>query len=77
VLFENEAQLLKVQEVLNEQQIFPRRYFYPSLNTIDYTKGEEMPISESIESSILCLPFYIVLSQDALNQICSLINDTI
>jgi dTDP-4-amino-4,6-dideoxygalactose transaminase len=77
VLFENEEQLLKVQAVLNEHQIVPRRYFYPSLNTIDYTKGEKMPISESIARTILCLPLYIVLSQETLKQICSLINETI
>lgn len=30
VVFESEEQLLKVQKVLNENDIFPRRYFYPS-----------------------------------------------
>ena len=58
VIFESEAQLLKVQVTLNAQHIFPRRYFYPSLNTIEYTHGVEMPISESIASRILCLPLY-------------------
>ena len=34
VVFENETQLLKVQKALNNKQIFPRRYFYPSLDIL-------------------------------------------
>lgn len=63
VVFESEDKLLKVQKTLNEAQIFPRRYFYPSLNTIEYTNGQLMPISESIASRIMCLPLYYGLTQ--------------
>jgi dTDP-4-amino-4,6-dideoxygalactose transaminase len=77
VIFESELQLLKVQKSLNDNQIFPRRYFYPSLNTIDYTKGQDMPISESIASRILCLPLYVGLSNEDLNRIVKIINDEI
>ena len=46
VVFKNEGQLLKVQKALNEQKIFPRRYFYPSLDTLDYIEPkQEMKIS--------------------------------
>jgi dTDP-4-amino-4,6-dideoxygalactose transaminase len=58
VLFKDETTLLKVQNALNEDQIFPRRYFYPSLNTLNYVKGKKMLISENITSRILCLPTY-------------------
>jgi dTDP-4-amino-4,6-dideoxygalactose transaminase len=34
VLFPSEDALLKAQERLNEAGIFPRRYFYPSLDTL-------------------------------------------
>jgi dTDP-4-amino-4,6-dideoxygalactose transaminase len=44
LIFDSEVTLLKVQEALNKAAIFPRRYFYPSLNTIDYIKGIKMPI---------------------------------
>ncbi|MFT8095025.1 DegT/DnrJ/EryC1/StrS family aminotransferase, partial [Salmonella enterica subsp. enterica serovar Enteritidis] len=33
VIFESELTLLKVLDRLKEKEIFPRRYFYPSLNT--------------------------------------------
>ena len=56
VIFESEEQLFSVQKALNEQQIFPRRYFYPSLNTIPYVIESSMPISESVAARILCLP---------------------
>jgi len=74
VIFESEAELLKVQQKLNDVEIFPRRYFYPSLNTIDFAKGEKMPISESIASRILCLPLYVGLTEAELQLIVNLIN---
>ncbi|WP_353087238.1 DegT/DnrJ/EryC1/StrS family aminotransferase [Flavobacterium sp.] len=74
VIFETEAQLLNVQAALNAVQIYPRRYFYPSLNTIEYTKGTSMPISESIASRILCLPLYAELSDDVVYRISNLIS---
>ena len=73
LIFDSEEQLLKVQKELNANQIFPRRYFYPSLNTIKYTSGMSMPISESIASRILCLPLYVGLPQEDLNRVVTLI----
>jgi dTDP-4-amino-4,6-dideoxygalactose transaminase len=74
LILENEIQLLKVQKELNDNAIFPRRYFYPSLNTIDYVKGQKMPVSESIASRILCLPLYVGLPEKDLETICKIIN---
>jgi dTDP-4-amino-4,6-dideoxygalactose transaminase len=70
VLFENEEILLQVQKALNEENIFPRRYFYPSLNTINYITKTEMTISESIASRIMCLPLYVGLLEADLERIC-------
>lgn len=77
VIFESENILLKVQKELENEKIIPRRYFYPSLNTINYINGESMPISESISSRILCLPLYVGLSQIDLERIVSIINKNI
>ena len=77
IVFENEDILLKVQKVLNENQIFPRRYFYPSLNTIEYINGTPMPISESIGSRVLCLPLFDGLKEHEIDTICKIINDLI
>jgi dTDP-4-amino-4,6-dideoxygalactose transaminase len=74
IIFKTKEILLKVQKALNESQIFPRRYFYPSLNTLNYVGGQKMPVSESIASRILCLPLYSVLKENELDLICTLIN---
>ena len=76
IILENETQLLKIQKALNDNGIFPRRYFYPSLNTIDYVKGQTMPVSESIAERILCLPLYVGLEGKELERICKIINQT-
>ena len=73
VVFETEATLLKVQKALNVAEIFPRRYFYPSLNTLNYVNGENMPVSENIASRILCLPLYHGLTIDELSLICQIL----
>jgi dTDP-4-amino-4,6-dideoxygalactose transaminase len=74
VIFENEEQLLKVQDALNKANIFPRRYFYPSLNTIEYVKGAKMPISEFVANRIMCLPLYAGLLTEEIEEICKIIN---
>ncbi|WKL45976.1 DegT/DnrJ/EryC1/StrS family aminotransferase [Flavobacterium pectinovorum] len=74
IIFESEEVLLKIQKELNNNQIYPRRYFYPSLNTVEYIKSNKMPISESIASRILCLPLYFELPKSDLINITTLIN---
>lgn len=61
VLFESEESLLVVESRLNELNIFPRRYFYPSLDTMNYLQStplREMKNSRDISSRILCLPMF-------------------
>lgn len=77
VLLESEAKLLEVQKALNASDIFPRRYFYPSLNTIDFTKGKSMPISEDVASRVMCLPLYAGLTPTELQQITTIINQNL
>ena len=74
VVFEDETTLLRVQKALNDAEIFPRRYFYPSLNKIEFVNGGDMPVSQSIASRILCLPLYVGLEKKEIEYICNLIN---
>ncbi|UUF12249.1 MULTISPECIES: DegT/DnrJ/EryC1/StrS family aminotransferase [Flavobacterium] len=74
VILDSEETLLRVLEALANDNIIPRRYFYPSLNTIEYTKGQKMPVSESIASRILCLPLYVGISEADLKNITQIIN---
>lgn len=77
VVFKSEEQTLAVIQALNNKSIFPRRYFYPALNTIDYLKGAKMPIAEDISKRILCLPLYYDLNDNDVDTICGIINNKI
>lgn len=76
VVFETEEHLLNVIEKLNEQDINPRRYFYPSLNTLDFVNGNSCPISESLASRILCLPLFVGLEREIIQTIVNIVNNT-
>lgn len=59
VIFESEKTLEKVVLILKERNIFPRRYFYPSLNKLPYLEQNyECSISEDISNRVLALPLY-------------------
>ena len=73
ILFSSEQELLFVQKKLNDQGIFPRRYFYPSLNTVKFSRQANMIISEDVVKRILCLPLYDSLKINELEKIVSLI----
>lgn len=61
ILFADETQLLKSKEILENHGVGSRRYFYPGLNSLDYTSGT-CPVSDEIASKVLCLPLYHSLS---------------
>ena len=65
VIFESEIIALKTKKALEENDIFPRRYFYPSLDTLDYVESGEVTISNDISKRILCLPLYTNLERSA------------
>lgn len=72
-IFKDEETALKVIAALNAENIFPRRYFYPSVNT--FTKlvpYAAMPKSEDIASRILCLPLYKDLKMQDVEEIAEL-----
>lgn len=76
IVFENEAKLLEAFGQLNNENIFPRRYFYPSLNKLAYISNDQIcPISEDISTRIACLPLYAGLKEEAVSRICSILNN--
>ncbi len=78
VVLASEDQLNKVQKALNEQQISPRRYFYPSLDTLNYIEPKQnMPLSRDISSRILCLPMYSDLSKEDQARIIQIIREAL
>lgn len=77
IIFETEEALLKTEASLNNKDIKPRRYFYPSLNTLDYVLYQSTPISESISKRILCLPLYVGITEIELQLITTTINSSL
>lgn len=73
IMFENEDSLLKAKEILNSNGINPRRYFYPSLDTVEYIKGANMGNSRDISRRILCLPMYAELETKDINTVSKII----
>lgn len=78
VLFKDETALLKAMEQMHKNNIYPRRYFYPSLNKLPYLKNQtSCPISENICSRVLCLPLYAEISEETVIKISDLIKEVL
>ena len=74
VLFENEETLLHIEKAMHEQDIIPRRYFYPSLHTLPYVKSVDSSVSQSISSRVMCIPLFHSLDIDSINMISKILN---
>lgn len=73
IVFENEKQLLSAEANLKNENIIPRRYFYPSLNRLPYLNYIQAEVSERIASRILCIPVYYGIEETELKNISSII----
>ena len=74
VVLESEELLLKIKAELDLNEIFTRRYFYPSLaSSLPYLPKVEFPITEDISKRVLCLPLYFDLTEEEVDYICRLI----
>ena len=78
VIFDTEKSLLRVVANLNRENIFPRRYFYPALNTLPYLpRHQPCPVAESVAKRALCLPLYRELSETDVERICAIVHRSI
>jgi dTDP-4-amino-4,6-dideoxygalactose transaminase len=73
VVFSNEETTLKVIKELEGNWVSPRRYFYPSLNTVNVFNTNSCPISENTVKRILCLPLYHSLTKNDIDFISRII----
>jgi len=74
ILMLDDGVVRQVESALMEVGVKPRRYFYPSLNTLDYVNRVSMPVSENIASRVLCLPLYFGLEEDSITEIANIVN---
>ena len=73
VIFENEIVALKVKSALESSNVLPRRYFYPSLDTLYYVSNSEIQVSKDISKKILCIPLYHELENEDISRISEII----
>jgi dTDP-4-amino-4,6-dideoxygalactose transaminase len=73
VIFNSETELEKAYSALRAADIFPRRYFYPSLNKLNYVDKYNVPIAEDVSKRVLCLPLYDELADNDVLNICRII----
>ncbi len=60
VLFNNVGTLIKLVNKFNQHNIHTRRYFYPSLSSVNIFNNniDNCPISKNVSKRTLCLPLY-------------------
>lgn len=69
ILLKDEDTLLSVKKRLEAKDIFTRRYFYPSLDRLEYVESKHMKISNDISKKILCLPMSDYLNKENIYEI--------
>lgn len=64
LVLKSEEFLLRVLAEMEKENIHLRRYFYPSLNELDFLPiYDACPISEDISRRVICLPLYHELTE--------------
>lgn len=63
IIFESEEELLEKFKALESKEVFCRRYFYPTLNSLRYVQQGITPVADDISKRILCLPLFHSLSK--------------
>ncbi|MCS6991424.1 MAG: DegT/DnrJ/EryC1/StrS family aminotransferase [Chitinophagales bacterium] len=74
VVFPSPKAVQQVCTLLAEQQIFPRKYFFPPLNRLPHVQGPSCPIAENISSRVLALPLSHAITEVEIEQVCSIIS---
>lgn len=77
IVVKSEQVLLRIFDELSKENIYPRRYFYPTLNKLPYFEGESCPISEDITLRIMCLPLFVGLDKDIVYKITKIIKESV
>lgn len=74
LVFESEELLLRCITKLVNNNISPRRYFYPSLaSALPYLNKTDMPVTDDISRRVVCLPLYFTLAKEEIDMVMRLI----
>ena len=68
IILDSEELLLAIKTKLDANEIFTRRYFYPSLaSSLPYLPHKELPITDRVSKRILCMPLYYDLTKEEID----------
>ena len=76
ILAQSENHLEKIMHELQAVDIYPRRYFYPSLNELPFLNHQPCPISEDVSKRVLCLPLSASITNQEIDHVARIINTT-
>ncbi|MFD0933339.1 DegT/DnrJ/EryC1/StrS family aminotransferase [Psychroflexus salinarum] len=77
VIFKTETELLNIKTNLENNNINPRRYFFPSLEELPYIQSSNCQIAKDIGERVMCLPLYVDLKDADLYRIVDIINSNL
>jgi dTDP-4-amino-4,6-dideoxygalactose transaminase len=78
VVFNSEEQAVRVVAALKDNGVLARRYFYPSLESVERLEAKvNQPVSKDIASRILCLPIYSSMPTEILEKITGVVTEVI
>lgn len=69
----------EIYDLLAEENIIARKYFYPLTNSFECYRGKEgfdperTPIAKHIANHVLCLPIFADITAETVNRICDII----
>ena len=70
----DEQTVLSVRETLDKQGIASRRYFFPSLDTLDvFGASAACPISRDLASRVLCFPLHDAMTTADVDRVCTVV----
>lgn len=76
VVFKSHESMMAARSALQAQDVFPRRYFFPSLNTLPFlpeSLRRSCPVSESLALRVLALPLYPSLARQDVERVATCI----
>lgn len=73
IILSSESEVLNSIKELNAHNIFPRRYFFPSLSGLIYVDKHDTPISDDFSKRVLCLPLFFDIDESEIDLICRIL----
>ncbi len=77
IVLPNERSVFKLIEAGKKRNVFFKRIWYPSLNTLLFLNHSisKLPVSESISKRIVCLPIYSAMTENDTKRVIEVVRD--